>query len=229
MIPTKEYVEKKFMEFNVRMFGGRLPLPPVVLSNAKTFLGQCVAKVETQPDGLRRYSNIELKISTRTDYPQALIDDVIIHEMIHYFIFYHNLHDTSAHGTIFKSLMRSINENYGRNITVSHSVSMDENMCSKSEKRKMRVVAVIHMKDGKTGVKVLPGAVSKIITFCIKLKMVPSVSLTALYLTDNQFFNRFPTSVALRISHVDKNVLEQQLATAQELEIKKGRIIKKNS
>ena len=44
MIPTKQYIEQKFKEFNSLMFGGRLPAIPVEMSDAKTFLGKFVYK-----------------------------------------------------------------------------------------------------------------------------------------------------------------------------------------
>ena len=42
MIPTIEYVQQKFREFNVTMFDGRLPEPPISITNAKTYLGVVV-------------------------------------------------------------------------------------------------------------------------------------------------------------------------------------------
>lgn len=44
MKATLPYIEQKFEEFNRQMFGGKLPKISVELSDAKTFLGQCVYK-----------------------------------------------------------------------------------------------------------------------------------------------------------------------------------------
>ena len=44
MKATVPYIEQKFEEFNRQMFGGKLPKFSVELSDAKTFLGQCVYK-----------------------------------------------------------------------------------------------------------------------------------------------------------------------------------------
>ena len=217
MIPTEEYVERKFREFNSRMFGGRLPILPIVLSNAKSYLGQCVAKVEVQPDGLRRYYDYVLKISTAMDCEEEIVEDVIIHEMIHYFIFYNNLHDSGPHGSIFKSIMQSINANYGRSVRVSHSIVPGDGVVPARGISAVRVVAVIYFKDGKVGVKALPKVEEKIYGFCSKLKRVREVNSFTLFLTDEPFFSRFPVSVALRVSFVDKAVLEQNLSGAKEL------------
>ena len=51
MKATVPYIEKKFEEFNRQMFRGKLPKIPVELSDAKTFLGQCVFKKRRKPFG----------------------------------------------------------------------------------------------------------------------------------------------------------------------------------
>ena len=210
------------------MFGGRLPKLPVVLRDAKTFLGQCVARATTLPNGLKKYSDFELRINTRVDYPEEIIEDTIIHEMIHYFIFYHNLHDTSAHGDIFISIMQSINANYGRELSISHHASKAEAEQAVSTKRTWHVVAVINFKNGKVGVKVLPRIMPKIISFCEQLKGEKTISSISLYMTDEPFFNRFPTSVALRINYIEKDELTMNLANAQELIISNNQVINKH-
>lgn len=209
------------------MFGGRLPKLPIVLSDAKTFLGQCVARTTTLPSGLKRYSDFELRINTRVDYPEEVVEDTIIHEMIHYFIFYNNLHDTSEHGNIFRSIMQSINDNYGRRITISHMATPEEKEQAVSTKRSWHVVAVVNLKDGKVGVKVLPRVMPKIIAFYEQLSSEKTVDSILLYLTDEPFFNRFPTSTALRVNFVEKDTLKSYLVKAQELMIHNNKVINK--
>ena len=51
MKATVPYIEQKFEEFNRQMFGGKLPKIPVELSDAKTFLGQCVFRTRRKPFG----------------------------------------------------------------------------------------------------------------------------------------------------------------------------------
>jgi predicted SprT family Zn-dependent metalloprotease len=227
MTPTIEYIEKKFEEYNHLMFGGRLPKLPIVLSDAKTFLGQCVARTTTLPNGLKKYSDFELRINTRVDYPEEVVEDTIIHEMIHYFIFYHNLHDTSAHGDIFISIMQSINANYGRKLSISHHASKTEAEQAVSTKRTWHVVAIITFQNGKVGVKVLPRVQQKIIYFCQQINGERSIKSYSLYMTDEPFFNRFPTSVALKINYVDKDEVLSHLSKAQELIISNNQVINK--
>lgn len=41
---TIPYIKHKFEEFNQQMFAGKLPMLPIKLSDAKTFLGVCTYK-----------------------------------------------------------------------------------------------------------------------------------------------------------------------------------------
>ena len=123
MKATVEYIEKKFEEFNRQMFAGKLPKLSIELSNAKTFLGQCAFKKRLTVFGKVKLYDFRMRISTRFDLTEREIEDTIIHEMIHYYIGVNNLKDTSAHGQLFRQMMNSINERYGRSLTISHKVT----------------------------------------------------------------------------------------------------------
>lgn len=219
MKPTVKYIEKKFDEFNIRMFGGRLPKLPIELSDASTFLGQCVFQQQRMSDGTMRYGNFRLRINTRVDYPEQVIEDTIIHEMIHYFILWSGLIDTSAHGDIFKALMRSINNAHNRNISISHRNTPEQREQAVSTRRTWHIIAVIHMKSGQRGIKVLPRVAPKVIEYHRVVTSQSTVSHVELYLHDNPFFNRYPTSAALRVYDIDRNVLEEHLKGAQKIAI----------
>ena len=90
MKATVPYIEQKFEVFNRQMFGGKLPKIPVELSDAKTFLGQCVYKKRRKPFGKTELYDFRLRINTRVDLPEREIEDTIIHEMIHYYIGYNS-------------------------------------------------------------------------------------------------------------------------------------------
>ena len=48
---TIPYIKHKFEEFNQQMFAGKLPMLPIKLSDAKTFLGVCTYKKRIGKDG----------------------------------------------------------------------------------------------------------------------------------------------------------------------------------
>ncbi|MDE7414527.1 MAG: SprT-like domain-containing protein [Muribaculaceae bacterium] len=227
MRATIGYVEKKFREFNRLMFGDRLPEIPVRMSDATTFLGMCVAKVRTLPDGRKAHSDFELRVSMRHDIPEQELEDVIIHEMIHYFIMWNELSDTSPHGEIFKAIMRGINRAHNRKITISRKMTSEEKNVIASEKRKWHVIALVSLHSGRKGVKVLPRVVPKILDYYRNVRSAPEVKGIELFLHDHPFFNRFPVSAAYRIHPVEEKEVMDSLRGAHRLEVKGDNLIQR--
>ena len=108
------------------MFAGKLPMLPIKLSDAKTFLGVCTYKKRIGKDGKVEKYDFALRVNTRIELSEDEIEDTIIHEMIHYYIGYNQLEDTSAHGAIFQQVMNAINEKYGRHLSISHKSSKSQ-------------------------------------------------------------------------------------------------------
>ena len=104
---TIAYLKEAFTHYNQLIFHGELPLPALKLSRGKTRLGQMACKRRTY---WRRtiYSDYTISISTYYALNKEEIDDVLIHEMIHYYIAYTGQKDTSAHGVIFRQMMDDI-------------------------------------------------------------------------------------------------------------------------
>lgn len=227
MIATIALVTEKFRMFNRLMFGGRLPEIPVRISDATTFLGMCVAKVETLPDGSRHHQDFELRMSRRHDLPEHELEDVIIHEMIHYFIMYNELHDSSPHGEIFKAMMRSINRTYGRHITISRRISSEEKAAISAQKRKWHVIASVTFRNGSHGLKVLPRVIPKILDYHRVVSASPDVEAVELYLHDDPFFNRYPVSAAYKIHHIDQATLSSCLRGAKRLIPNNGKLLQR--
>lgn len=226
MIATIDYIKNRFEEFNRRFFGGRLPALPFELSDSSRFLGLFVCDMKRLPDGTTENSNFRLRINTRIDMPQDALDDVIIHEMIHYFIAYHHLIDTSAHGKIFLSIMGSINDNHGRHIEVSHrNVTPEEREQAISKKPTWHVIAELEFRDGTYGVKVLPRNVPKVIKYVATVKKSREVKDVTLFLHDNPFFNKFPTSTALSCQPIDHNIFMANVQGAKKLIINGSQLI----
>ena len=124
MIPTVPYIQSCFDEYNARFFDGSLPAIPIKLSHARTFLGK-VTFMKRRPWlfwGDWQYSNFVLRINTRFDLPEELIQDTILHEMIHYYIAVNHLRDTSSHGRLFRQEMKRINAEANRHITISYKM-----------------------------------------------------------------------------------------------------------
>ena len=121
MIATPEYVKERYAHFNEVCFEGTLPEVPIVLTKAKTFLGKLeYQSVKGLFGRVVSIGEFRIKISTLYDLPEAELEDVIIHEMIHLYIASHRIKDSSSHGKVFREMMTGINNQHGRHITVSH-------------------------------------------------------------------------------------------------------------
>lgn len=219
MTASIDYIKERFDYFNRLIFAGRLPAVRIALTDASSFLGKCVSKMRRLPDGTAEHYDIEIRISTRHDLPPEVIDDTVIHEMIHYFIVVNGLKDTSSHGDIFKAIMRSINAAHGRHITISHRQRDVAGAAQPptDSRRKWHAIAVITFHDGHTGVKVLPRIAERIRSYYLQVRRSAGVCGVDLYLHDNPFFNRYPTSSALRYHELDAETIRQQLVGAKPL------------
>ena len=215
MKATIPYIEKKFEEFNRLMFDDRLPKLPVELSDAKTFLGVCVYKKRRTLLGKTVCYDFKLRINTRIDLDEAEVEDIIIHEMIHYYIGYHGIVDTSAHGRVFREMMKGINERFGRHIKVSHRPTQEQKEQLCGNRRRLRMVAFVVFKDGRTGIKVLPRIAEKVANYYNVMGRESCIERIEMYMTDDVFFNRYPSSSALRVHYIDRAEAERHLAGAE--------------
>ena len=54
------------------------------------------------------------------------IDDTLVHEMIHQYIYQNDIKDSGVHGKVFKELMNSINHAFGGELTIRVSGGIKE-------------------------------------------------------------------------------------------------------
>lgn len=116
-IATDFKVKRMFKEFNKSYFDNSLKEPLFAFRKVKTFVGQYSAK---------RLNNVlfdnkitfNSNVSFKTEKQFA---EVLLHEMIHYYIAFHNYHDNSMHGNIFQLIMNRINQRSEYNITIHAS------------------------------------------------------------------------------------------------------------
>lgn len=219
---TRDYVRRKFDEFNKLIFSGRLPEIPIELSDSGRFMGRCVYDVARHPDGRKEYKNFRLQINARGDIDEKVIEDTIIHEMIHYFIGYNGLIDSSTHGNIFKVLMNSINANFGRHLTITYKLSPEEHEQMVSNEKKWHILAVLNFRNGNKGLKVLPRNAVKVIAYHKAALNISEVVSVDLWLHNDPYFNRFPTSAALKYHELEPTVLLPHLEGARALQIIDG-------
>lgn len=196
MIATLDFLVKRFESFNHAYFGGALPPVPIKLGRAVRSLGSCTYKKRRRLFGKTEYYGFCLHISRRYDLPEEELEDILLHEMIHYEILVNQRQDTSAHGRLFRARMQEINRT-GRHIAVSHRHALPPVAAPKNAKP--QVVALVRMKDGRTGVKRLPDDPRRIKAYRRGLLLSGEVASVAFCQTADPYFLRFPKSAALNI------------------------------
>ena len=197
MIPTIEYIQTRFEAYNARYFGGTLPALPIKLSHAKGFLGK-VTFTRRKQGWFGGYKNEDfvLRINVRIDLPEELIEDTILHEMIHYYIAVNQWRDTSAHGQLFRREMARINAD-GHHITISHRLTDEQR--AQAVVHKKRAVAIVRFEDGKTGVKVVPNQEQHIRRWQRMAMHRFPIRAIEWVESEDDFYAKFPSSMALRI------------------------------
>lgn len=215
MVATQKIIEEAFNQFNALCFEGKLPPVPMKISRARVSLGKCVYMATRPLFGKKKCSNFEIRISNQFDLTQTEIEDVVIHEMIHYYIAYFGIADTSAHGKVFRKMMQEINAKFGRNITIS-----SRGIQQVAQTRRVNyVVAVMKFSYGKMAIKVLPRVVERICNYRIVFMSQPHVTEINFYLSDNPFFSQYPKSSVFKAHRIEAETISRELKGALKLKV----------
>lgn len=144
MKATIEFLNDRFDKFNRTIFRDPLPRPLTHITTAKSFLGQFK---EERSGFAGRVKTYHLTLSNRYDLPEEVLEDTVIHEMIHFKIAHAGLRDTSSHGKIFRQTMNEINTRFGRHITVSHRCTPEQ--LDSDDSKTHSIVCLCTMADGR--------------------------------------------------------------------------------
>ena len=203
---TVDYLRQAFEHYNDLIFEGKLPLPKLKWSRAKTRLGQmaCIRKMSW---GRTKYYDFTISVSNYYNLTTEEIDDVLIHEMIHYSIAYTGLKDTSAHGVVFRGMMDKINRSFGRHITIS--VRTRNLQARSAQQPKDYLILALKMKDGKYFLSsVNPSAAGKL---AISLARAREIAHYAWYQSQDEYFNSMPRVRSLRGRQVSEEVYKTMI------------------
>lgn len=183
----------RFNKYNALIFDGKLPVPALKWSRAKTRLGQMACKRKTSW-GRTKYYDFAISVSNYYKLTAEEIDDVLIHEMIHYSIAYTGLKDTSAHGIVFRGMMDKINRTFGRHITIS--VRTRNLQPRTAGQAKDYLVLALELKDGTHFLSsVNPSAAGKL---AVSLARTRDIVRYAWYQSQDDFFQSMPRVRSLR-------------------------------
>ena len=211
MIVTIDWMEEWFKRFDQEYFGGKLPLPELSLTRAKTRLGQLAFKRASRWGRTKLY-DFKLSMSTYYDMTEQQAKSVLLHEMIHYIIGYTGLKDTAPHGVVFRGMMDNLNRRYGWDIRVMTSTKGWKVSERVAEKKKAKgpqtyLMLAIELKDGKFYLsRVNPGFARRIEK---QLPMVRELRSHRWYTTQESYFEDYPQVRSLRGRRITKNDFEK--------------------
>lgn len=102
-----------FYEYNKKYFGGILPLPNFGLIHSYRTVG--FFSCDFDDDG--NMINQKIEMSDNYDYLDNQFKDILLHEMIHYYLAYVGLDVQGLHGEQFLNMANEFNRKYHTNIT----------------------------------------------------------------------------------------------------------------
>ncbi|MGI6222259.1 MAG: SprT-like domain-containing protein [Prevotella sp.] len=215
MKPDITWMKVSFEAFNNRYFKSQLPLPVFKLTNARTYLGN----MRWKEDRLRhrRYQFV-LSMSTRFDLEEKLLLSVMLHEMIHYYISYNWIKDTSPHGKVFRGIMEKLNA-CGWDIQVSHRTVGG---VTRQERPGRRLIGVIFMENGTFFSVINPGYVGRIL---YGLRSVRGFKDIRWFISSDDYFKRFPLTRSLRGVKISSQRLEELKKMMTPVVLKEGMVI----
>lgn len=119
---TEKVLEKKFDECNKIYFNNGLPYPFFsIFCKKKPFAKFTYLKKKKNGENVLVYKKIS--VSIYYDFTEEQLRNIIVHEMIHYFIAYNDIKDNKEHGKIFLSIAERLNSEFGLNIEKTRSTS----------------------------------------------------------------------------------------------------------
>lgn len=215
-----EYIASRYHHFNQLCFAGKLSMPKMALSRARKTLGQVRFRRKARFFGGYTYSDFVFLISAvgATSLSSEELDDVILHEMIHYSILSEQQQDSSAHGRLFRAEMRRINTLFGRHISISYRGLMMGTFPQGCRS----IVAVVYMQNGTCGVMVV--ARTRLLLMWDLLLRASEVLSVQWYLSDSPFFCSLPRRMSPKCHVMDRQFLEEHLRSAMPLQREGNRI-----
>ena len=222
MIVTIGWMEEWFERFNHDYFDGKLPLPELGLTRAKTQLGQMSFKRATRWERTKLY-DFKISMSTYYDMTNRQAKSVLLPEMIHYIIGYTGLKDTSSHGIVFRGMMDNLNRKYGWEIKVMTSTKGWKVSEQVKEKKAAKgpqtyLMLAIEMNDGRHYLsRVNPSFAHRLQGQLVNVQEIRSHQW---YTTMESYFEEYPQVRSLRGRRISKADFAKLLNVMTQVEIR---------
>lgn len=106
------HLQVLFREFNKAYFGNILPMPYFRITHGVNLLG----RFSYIPGSVPGTTEV-IEISDFYDYEGHQLRDILVHEMIHYYLCYVGEEVFPSHGPAFVNMAQRLNLTYGLNVT----------------------------------------------------------------------------------------------------------------
>ena len=216
MTLTVDLLRQWFVKFNTAYFADTLPVPALALSKARTRLGTMSCQCRHTVFG-RRYSGFTIRVSTWYDCTEREYQTVLLHEMIHYYITYNGIRDTSAHGREFRRIMHWLNTEHGWNITISSKLRGMTPGGPQQRQEAMLVLAMV-MRNGERYLSVVNPRHALHIDRTAQ--SVAEIVQHRWYMTHDTYFSTFPKVRSLRARRVTEEVYDEKTRSMTPLALK---------
>ena len=93
------------------------PVTIVIRKECKSYHGMFQRRIKTK--FFKKEITDKIIIYNKESFDPVFLDSVLVHEMIHQYIFQNNLKDTRSHGRIFRGYMNLINERFPQELKIN--------------------------------------------------------------------------------------------------------------
>ena len=114
---NKTLIKEKFNEYNKLYFNSELPKCEIRIKSAYRYYGLFECKYHEK---YKKATFKTITISDLYDYTDENLKNILVHEMIHYFLIEKKklFHDSINHGREFQKMAKEFNEKHNLNIKI---------------------------------------------------------------------------------------------------------------
>lgn len=218
MTLTIDILHAWFRQFNADYFGDELPVPRIALSKARTRLGSLTYSRVLRLSGWK-YTDFVIRISIYYECTEREFQETLLHEMIHYYIMYKRITDTSSHGKEFRQIMQRLNSEHGWHITVSTSMHKHKLTPSHPESSPASfLVLALVLDDGTRMLSVVN--VRSALKVDALARRTHRIADHRWYMSQDPYFRDFTCVRSLRARRVSIDVYNEKTAAMQPLVLK---------
>lgn len=187
MIPTLPLLHQAFAKLNLAYFSGELPPIAIKLSRARSRLGSFMVAYRKTAGGTIAVTSRHIAISNQFDREEIEIENVLLHEMIHYCLHLRGVTGETGHGPSFRHLQEQVNSRGLHHVSVSVKTRPGETI----PRHTRRAVILSTMTDGTKGITVC--SETRVTWLLAIFRKWDKVRESKTYISTDPFFNQFPT------------------------------------